>query len=57
MGNKHNIKKSRKGYEEISKSSFEFISIIGKGGFGNVWKVYDKKYHTYYAMKEMSKKK
>ena len=57
MGNKHNIKKSRKGYEEISKSSFEFISIIGKGGFGKVWKVYDKKYHTYYAMKEMSKKK
>jgi len=57
MGNKHNIKKSRKGYEEISKASFEFISIIGKGGFGKVWKVYDRKYHTYYAMKEMSKKK
>ena len=59
MGNKHLIKKNSKknGSEEISKSSFEFISIIGKGGFGKVWKVYDRKYRTYYAMKEMSKKK
>ena len=25
--------------DNISKSSFEFIGIIGRGGFGKVWKV------------------
>ena len=44
-------------YEKVNKNSFEYISIIGKGGFGKVWKVYQKKYKTYYAMKEMSKAK
>jgi serine/threonine protein kinase len=29
--------------------------VIGKGGFGRVWKVESKKTRTFYAMKEMSK--
>jgi serum/glucocorticoid-regulated kinase 1/serum/glucocorticoid-regulated kinase 2 len=29
--------------------------VIGKGGFGRVWKVERKKFNTTYAMKEMSK--
>ena len=28
---------------------------IGKGGFGKVWKVYEKRTKRIYAMKEMSK--
>ena len=30
--------------EKITKSTFDFINIIGKGGFGKVWKVYCRKY-------------
>ena len=33
------------------------MSIIGRGGFGKVWKVNYKKLNTLYAMKEMSKAK
>ena len=29
--------------------------MVGKGGFGKVWKVERKKFRTNYAMKEMSK--
>ena len=43
--------------EKITKSSFDFINIIGKGGFGKVWKVYSRKYKKVFAMKEMSKVK
>ena len=43
--------------KKISKSSFEYISIIGRGGFGKVWKVYLKKNKKQYALKEMSKMK
>ena len=43
--------------EKLTKASFKFLSIIGRGGFGKVWKVYSKKYKTIYAMKEMSKTK
>jgi hypothetical protein len=31
--------------------------VIGKGGFGKVWKVEMRKVRTYFAMKEMSKAK
>ena len=63
MGQKHStevdnsvgIKRTTE--EKISKSSFEFISIIGKGGFGKVWKVYSRKHKTQFALKEMSKSK
>jgi len=33
------------------------VSIIGRGGFGKVWKVFYKKKNKYFAMKEMSKTK
>ena len=43
--------------ETITRFSFDFIQLIGKGGFGKVWKVYSRKYKNHYAMKEMSKAK
>ena len=43
--------------EKVTKSSFDFINIIGRGGFGKVWKVYSRKYKQVFAMKEMSKAK
>ena len=41
--------------EEINRNSFDFLSVIGKGGFGKVWKVRNKKNLKEFAMKEMSK--
>lgn len=41
----------------ITKADFKFHCVIGKGGFGRVWKVERKKFKTFYAMKEMSKVK
>lgn len=38
-----------------NKNNYNFSYIIGKGGFGKVWKVVNKKTKTVYAMKEMSK--
>jgi len=36
---------------------FKFHYIIGKGGFGNVWKVVENSTKQNYAIKEMSKAK
>ena len=41
----------------LSKSLFDFLYIIGRGGFGKVWKVSYKRTQTKYALKEMSKVK
>ena len=41
----------------MNRNRFDFLHIIGKGGFGKVWKVVDKKYKISYALKEMSKVK
>jgi serine/threonine protein kinase len=41
----------------ISKNHFDFMYVIGRGGFGKVWKVYYKKYKRAYALKVMSKGK
>ena len=41
----------------LTKNRFEYIYIIGKGGFGKVWKVKDKKTNRIYALKEMKKSK
>lgn len=41
----------------ISKNNFVFHYVVGKGGFGKVWKVESKKNKQIYAMKEMSKSK
>ena len=42
---------------KVNRASFEYISIIGKGGYGRVWKVLMKKNKKYFALKEMSKAK
>ena len=41
----------------VTKECFEHENIIGKGGFGKVWRVKVKKYNKEFAMKEMLKKK
>ena len=41
----------------VSRNNFEFCYVIGKGGFGKVWKVKHKKTKKFYALKEMSKLK
>lgn len=39
----------------LHKGLFNYKSILGKGGFGKVWKVELKKSQNQYALKEMSK--
>ena len=41
----------------VNKSHYKFHAVIGKGGFGRVWKVERKQFESEYAMKEMSKAK
>ena len=41
----------------LNKNSFKFMYVIGKGGFGKVWKVQYKKTKETFALKEMSKLK
>ena len=41
----------------VTKNDFSFLYIIGKGGFGNVWKVKNNLTGQYYALKQMSKAK
>ena len=43
--------------EKVNKNSFEYLQIIGKGGFGKVWKVYHKQKKMKFALKEMNKTK
>jgi serine/threonine protein kinase len=42
---------------EVSKMSFHLGYVVGKGGFGKVWKVKEKKTGLTFAMKEMLKVK
>ena len=37
--------------EKKCKSNYEYVHVIGKGGFGKVFKVKDKKSGHFYAMK------
>jgi len=41
----------------INKNNFKFLYVIGKGGFGRVWKIQSKKTNKIFALKEMSKLK
>ena len=43
--------------EIVSKESFQYLNVIGHGGFGKVWKAIQKKTKIIYAMKEKSKVK
>ena len=57
MGN-HNPKSNTKvihSIELVTRNSFEFLNLIGRGGFSKVWKVKWKKTGTIFALKEMSK--
>ena len=42
---------------KISVNSFNLDFVVGKGGFGKVWKVYEKSTKKVYAMKQMQKVK
>lgn len=42
-------------HKEDSKEHFNFVRVIGKGGFGRVWKVKDKKTKKCYALKVIDK--
>ena len=41
----------------LYRNLFEFLFIIGKGGFGKVWRVRYRKTQEIFALKEMSKRK
>jgi len=41
--------------QATSKTNFHFQYVIGRGGFGKVWKVELRKGNKMYAMKEMAK--
>jgi serine/threonine protein kinase len=43
--------------DQLSRQLFKVHYVIGKGGFGSVWKVEYRKTRANYAMKEMSKAK
>lgn len=62
MGNKtfREIKQANCKIEDIddlfTKNSIEKKYVVGRGGFGKVWKVQSKKFNNQaYALKEMSK--
>lgn len=40
---------------KVDKNSFKYKYIVGKGGFGKVWKVEHRKTRKVWAMKEMLK--
>ncbi len=39
----------------VGRANFTFLHVIGRGGFGKVWRVERKKDKLTFAMKEMSK--
>lgn len=57
MGNKQKRIKNEIETSSFQKYNFDFLYIIGKGGFGKVWKVNSKKLKKFIALKEMSKAK
>ena len=46
---------SREPHEGMSRNDFNFLEVVGKGGYGKVWKVEHRKTHRLFAIKEMSK--
>lgn len=40
---------------QLARNDFNFIEVVGRGGYGKVWKVEYRRTRKLYAMKEMSK--
>ena len=59
LSNKHNNLFSRVDFSriELSPMLFDYKYIIGKGGFGKVYKVILKQTNNQYALKQISKAK
>ena len=59
MGVEESSRIANSGYTEktVNTSLFDFLYVIGRGGFGKVWKVRYKKTRQLFALKEMSKVK
>ena len=51
------ISSALKNLTTISTNMFDLLEVVGKGGFGKVWKVQFCKGKTIFALKEMSKTK
>lgn len=57
-GNKYSTEEYEKeDVHRITVNSFNRDYVVGKGGFGKVWKVVEKTTKKIYAMKEMQKVK
>lgn len=50
-----NLQENHKSSINRTTKDFRFRTIVGKGGFGSVWKVQKKDDHKIYAMKILSK--
>jgi serine/threonine protein kinase len=57
MGTSHPHLKSKETPQDINKMDFVFDCIIGKGGFGRVWRVEHRSLRRTFALKEMDKAK
>ena len=54
---KHKTLYNIKNKHLVNRNCFDFLYIVGRGGFGKVWKVRLKKNNELFALKEMSKVK
>jgi len=55
--NQSSTQTQKQNQSSLHKNNFKFLYVIGKGGFGRVWKIQSKKTKIKYALKEMSKLK
>ena len=55
MGNDISLHSKPLSQQKINRNSFDFVQILGRGGFGKVWKATHKLTDENYAIKEMIK--